>query len=123
MDAIKTQKVSARPIEEVIVHPLVKPVLVIIDVQPKELGIPIKVYRAVEEVKEITESQLHLIVFHELLSCPRMKTNDMMSVIYLASLIRSVITLHNLMNNKMVNKEHEKAEGSNPSAVPAAAGS
>jgi hypothetical protein len=29
------------------------PVLVIIDVQPKELGIPTKAYYAVEEVKEV----------------------------------------------------------------------
>ena len=29
------------------------PVLVIIDVQPKELGIPAKAYYAVEEVKEV----------------------------------------------------------------------
>jgi 26S proteasome regulatory subunit N8 len=32
------------------------------------------------------------------------KTNDMMLVIYLSSLIRSVIALHNLINNKAVNK-------------------
>lgn len=30
------------------------PVLVIIDVQPKELGIPTKAYYAVEEVKEVS---------------------------------------------------------------------
>lgn len=30
-----------------------------------------------------------------------MKTNDMMLVIYLSSLIRSVIALHNLINNKV----------------------
>lgn len=30
------------------------PVLVIIDVQPKELGIPTKAYCTVEEVKEVT---------------------------------------------------------------------
>lgn len=29
------------------------------------------------------------------------KTNDMMLVIYLSSLIRSVIALHNLINNKV----------------------
>lgn len=33
------------------------PVLVIIDVQPKELGIPTKAYYAVEEVKEVNTSQ------------------------------------------------------------------
>ncbi|KAF9607983.1 hypothetical protein IFM89_003991, partial [Coptis chinensis] len=46
------------------------------------------------------------------------KTNDMMLVIYLSSLIRSVVTLHNLINNKMLNKEHEKAEDAKPSLVP-----
>lgn len=30
------------------------PILVIIDVQPKELGIPTKAYYDVEEVKEVT---------------------------------------------------------------------
>lgn len=30
------------------------------------------------------------------------KTNDMMLVIYLSSLIRSVIALHNLINNKVI---------------------
>jgi len=74
------------------------------------------------------------------------KTNDMMLVIYLSSLIRSVIALHNLINNKvrsllyslsrhtimwfwtkscddavfqLLNKEHEKAEDSKPVAIPA----
>nr|CCI55443.1 PH01B031C15.26 [Phyllostachys edulis] len=51
------------------------------------------------------------------------KTNDMMLVIYLSSLIRSVIALHNLINNKMLNKEHEKAEDSKPTTVPTTAGS
>mmetsp|Transcript_22187 Transcript_22187/g.54908 ORF Transcript_22187/g.54908 Transcript_22187/m.54908 type:complete len:332 (+) Transcript_22187:154-1149(+) len=36
------------------------------------------------------------------------KTNDMMLVIYLSSLIRSVIALHNLISNKAVNKEKER---------------
>lgn len=36
------------------------------------------------------------------------KTNDMMLVIYLASLIRSVMALHSLINNKVTNKETEK---------------
>jgi len=36
------------------------------------------------------------------------KTNDQMVVIYLASMVRSVIALHNLINNKLQNKEHEK---------------
>ncbi|KAH9624871.1 hypothetical protein KSS87_002569 [Heliosperma pusillum] len=57
----------------------------------------------------------------ELIKAFAVKTNDMMLVIYLSSLIRSVIALHNLINNKMLNKEHEKAEDSKPVVVPAAA--
>merc|ERR1711981_191594 len=37
-------------------------------------------------------------------------TNDQMLVIYAASLIRSIIALHNLINNKINNKEVEKKE-------------
>ena len=36
-------------------------------------------------------------------------TNDMMLVMYLSSLIRAVIALHDLINNKAQNKEHERA--------------
>ena len=39
------------------------------------------------------------------------KTNDQMLVVYLASLIRSVIALHNLINNKLANRDEEKKEG------------
>ena len=185
------------------------PVLVIIDVQPKELGIPTKAYYAVEEVKEnatqksqkvfvhvpseiaaheveeigvehllrdvkdttistlatevtgklaalkgldarlreirgyldvVVDEKLplnHEILYHlqdvfnllpnlnvaELIKAFAVKTNDMMLVIYLSSLTRSVIALHNLINNKMLNKEHEKAEDAKPAAVPAIAGS
>ena len=38
-------------------------------------------------------------------------TNDQMLVVYTASLIRSIIALHNLINNKLTNKEVEKREG------------
>jgi len=41
------------------------------------------------------------------------KTNDMMLVIYLSSLIRSVIALHSLINNKLENRNIEKAETEN----------
>ncbi|RZC73513.1 hypothetical protein C5167_048990 [Papaver somniferum] len=195
------------------------PVLVIIDVQPKELGIPTKAYYDIEEVKEnatqksqkvfvhvqseiaaheveeigvehllrdsycvvqrkgnyrtniikfcagqvtgklaalkgldarlreirgyldlVIEGKLplnHEILYHlqdvfnllpnlnvaELIKSFAVKTNDMMLVIYLSSLIRSVIALHNLINNKMLNKEHEKAEDASPAAIPAVAGS
>lgn len=39
------------------------------------------------------------------------KTNDQMLVVYLASLIRSIIALHNLINNKVQNRDAEKNEG------------
>ncbi|CAN0879767.1 26S proteasome non-ATPase regulatory subunit 7 homolog A [Linum grandiflorum] len=184
------------------------PVLVIIDVQPKELGIPTKAYYDVEEVKEnatqksqkvfvhvpseiaaheveeigvehllrdvkdttistlatevgdkltalkgldarlreirgyldlVIDEKLplnHEILYHlqdvfnllpnlnvnELIKAFSVKTNDMMLVIYLSSVIRSVIALHNLINNKISNKEHEKAEDAKPAAVPTANG-
>ncbi|GMP51071.1 hypothetical protein CsSME_00017443 [Camellia sinensis var. sinensis] len=181
------------------------PVLVIIDVQPKDLGIPTKAYYAVEEVKEnatlksqkvfahvpseiaaheveeigvehllwdvkdttistlatevtgklaalkgldarlreirgyldlVIDGKLplnHEILYHlqdvfnllpnlnvaELIEAFAVKTNDMMLVIYLSSLIRSVVALHDLINSKMLNKEHEKAEDLKPAPVPA----
>lgn len=42
------------------------------------------------------------------------KTNDQMLVVYLASLIRSVIALHNLIDNKIQNRDSEKNEGKDP---------
>ncbi|KAF3683766.1 26S proteasome non-ATPase regulatory subunit 7 -like protein B [Capsicum annuum] len=139
MDVIKSQQISSKPIEKVIVHPLVllsivdhynrvardtrkyvvgvflgtsfkgtvdvtdsyavpfeednrDPILVIIDVQPEELGIPTKIAL-------------------------------MMLVIYLSLLIRSVIALNNLINNKMLNKEHKNSEDLKPLVVPTTAGS
>ena len=38
------------------------------------------------------------------------KTNDQLLVVYVASLIRSVIALHNLIGNKVANREAEKLE-------------
>ena len=40
-----------------------------------------------------------------------MNTNDQMLVLYTASLIRSIIALHNLINNKLSNKEADRIEG------------
>ncbi|KAH8496939.1 hypothetical protein H0E87_019603 [Populus deltoides] len=56
----------------------------------------------------------------DLIKAFAVKTNDMMLVIYLSSLVRSVVALHNLINNKMLNKEHEKAEDSKLVSVPPA---
>ena len=35
------------------------------------------------------------------------KTNDYMHVVYVSTLIRSVVSLHNLINNKIATKEIE----------------
>eukprot|EP00281_Chroomonas_sp_CCMP1168_P027123 CAMPEP_0206247968 /NCGR_PEP_ID=MMETSP0047_2-20121206/20104_1 /ASSEMBLY_ACC=CAM_ASM_000192 /TAXON_ID=195065 /ORGANISM="Chroomonas mesostigmatica_cf, Strain CCMP1168" /LENGTH=359 /DNA_ID=CAMNT_0053673551 /DNA_START=24 /DNA_END=1103 /DNA_ORIENTATION=+ len=43
----------------------------------------------------------------ELVRAFSVKTNDMMLVIYVSSLIRSVVALHNLINNKLALKEAE----------------
>mmetsp|Transcript_11777 Transcript_11777/g.11709 ORF Transcript_11777/g.11709 Transcript_11777/m.11709 type:complete len:119 (+) Transcript_11777:664-1020(+) len=43
----------------------------------------------------------------EVVSSFSSKTNDQMHMIYVSSLIKSVITLHNLINNKISTKEIE----------------
>ena len=169
------------------------PVMVIIDVKPKDLGIPTEAYHAVEEIREgqqqswtfkhvpssigaleseevgvehllrdvrdTTISTLanqvaqklgalkglaarlsevdgylqnvlsgrlpvnHKIIYalqdifnllpnlnvEELVQAFAVKTNDMMLAIYLASVIRAVVALHNLIDNRIVNKEKERA--------------
>jgi 26S proteasome regulatory subunit N8 len=37
------------------------------------------------------------------------KNNDDMNAVYIATLVRSVIALHNLINNQISNREQEKA--------------
>ncbi|XP_070574221.1 26S proteasome non-ATPase regulatory subunit 7-like [Ptychodera flava] len=49
--------------------------------------------------------------FSEFVKAFLVKTNDQMLVVYLASLIRSIIALHNLINNKIHNRDAEKQEG------------
>jgi 26S proteasome regulatory subunit N8 len=39
------------------------------------------------------------------------KTNDQLLVVYVAALIRSTLALHNLINNKITNRDAEKKEG------------
>ncbi|KAJ1631849.1 maintenance of mitochondrial structure and function-domain-containing protein [Pavlovales sp. CCMP2436] len=46
----------------------------------------------------------------ELVKAMSVKTNDMSLAIYLASIIRSVVALHNLIDNKLVNKERERSD-------------
>ncbi|KAK4270462.1 hypothetical protein QN277_023498 [Acacia crassicarpa] len=45
----------------------------------------------------------------ELIKALAVKTNDMMMVLFLCSILRCVIALHNLINNKIMNQELEKA--------------
>jgi len=45
---------------------------------------------------------------HDLANSFSIKTNDMMVVIYLSTLIRSVIALHSLINNKLENRDAER---------------
>lgn len=40
------------------------------------------------------------------------KTNDQMLVVYLASMVRSIIALHNLINNKLSNRDAEEGKKS-----------
>lgn len=42
--------------------------------------------------------------------CLLVKTNDQMLVVYLASLVRSIIALHNLINNKLANRDAEEGK-------------
>ncbi|XKL69221.1 hypothetical protein PGB90_006990 [Kerria lacca] len=42
------------------------------------------------------------------------KTNDQMLVVYVTSLIRTIIALHNLINNKLTNRDAEKKDVKKP---------
>ena len=50
---------------------------------------------------------LHL---HEFTTAFAVKTNDQLLLVYLASLIRSVLALHNLIGNKVSNSEAERKD-------------
>merc|ERR1711998_460845 len=45
----------------------------------------------------------------ELMKSFAIKTNDNFLAIYLASIIRAIVALHDLINNKLVNKDKERA--------------
>jgi len=53
--------------------------------------------------------------FQDFVKSVYVKTNDQMLVVYLASLIRSIIALHNLISNKIQNRDAEKSEVKDPS--------
>merc|ERR1719343_663993 len=40
-----------------------------------------------------------------------METNDMMLALYVGSMLRSTVALHNLINNKIKNKKTKEGEG------------
>nr|CAG4645637.1 EOG090X08WI [Lynceus sp. MCZ IZ 141354] len=78
-----------------------------------------------EYLGQVTKGQLpinHTIVYQlqdifnllpnvtepEFVKSMHIKTNDQMLAIYLASMTRSVIALHNLINNKLTNRDAEK---------------
>jgi len=44
----------------------------------------------------------------EMIRAFSVKSNDYMYVLYICSLIKSVISLHSLINNKIQNKEHDE---------------
>lgn len=50
------------------------------------------------------------------------RTNDNMLAMYLASLIRSIIALHDLINNKSANKERERSAEAKTSSIPTSQG-
>ena len=46
-----------------------------------------------------------------------MTTNDQMLVVYVAALIRSIVALHNLITNKLQNRDAERSENKDKDAA------
>ena len=65
-------------------------------------------HRIVYELQDIFNLLPNLDV-DELVKAFAVKTNDMMLAIYLSSIIRAVVALHNLVDNRLVNKDKERA--------------
>merc|ERR1712137_1245563 len=63
-------------------------------------------HRIIYELQDVFNLLPNLNV-EELVKAFAVKTNDMMLAVYLSSIIRSVVALHNLINNKIHNKEKE----------------
>ncbi|KAI9336786.1 26S proteasome non-ATPase regulatory subunit 7 [Obelidium mucronatum] len=161
-------RASDLEINELFKRYIPNPVLVIIDVKPRDVGIPTDAYLAIEEIhdhllRDIKDNDvgtlsnqisnqleslkgLHnrltdittylekvvlgkLPVNHQILynlqdifnllpNLERLETvksfavttNDEMLVVYLSSLVRAVIALHNLIQNKITNRDEEKKE-------------
>jgi 26S proteasome regulatory subunit N8 len=52
----------------------------------------------------------------EIIRAFHVKTNDQLMVVYISSLARSIIALHNLINNKIENRDAEQKENEPPVA-------
>lgn len=50
------------------------------------------------------------VVAPDFVKSMHVRTNDQMLVLYLSSLVRAIISLHNLINNKISNKEAERSD-------------
>jgi 26S proteasome regulatory subunit N8 len=61
------------------------------------------------------------VTHHDLIKSIYVKTNDEMLLVYLSSLIRSIIALHNLIMNKIQNSDAEKADNTITTATTTAA--
>ncbi|PHH71927.1 hypothetical protein CDD80_4895 [Ophiocordyceps camponoti-rufipedis] len=97
------------------------PLLVIIDVQPKESGVPTDAYFAVEEIKDDVFNLLPNLSSPEgdgkagsgdLAHAMSMKTNDQLMAIYLSSLIRAITAFHDLIENKIQNRQQQEEKDS-----------
>lgn len=72
-------------------------------------------HQIIDQLQDIFNLSPNLDV-EELAKSFAVKTNDMMLVIYLSSLIRSVIALHSLINNKLDIREMERKADLPPKA-------
>jgi len=66
-------------------------------------------HQVIASIQDIFNLSPNLQV-EEMVKCFAVKTNDMLLAIYLSSLIRSVISLHNLIHNKISNRARERGE-------------
>merc|ERR1711865_797382 len=129
------------------VHDLIKnytpnPVYVVIDVKPRENGSTTEAYVGLQEVMKYLENViakklpvnneivgtiqdifnlLPNLSIEEMVKAFAIKTNDMTLVIYLSSMIRSIIALHNMINNKIENKNAEDKSSHSKEAIKDAA--
>merc|ERR1719482_183230 len=65
-------------------------------------------HRIIYQLQDIFNLLPNLNV-EEMVKAFAVKTNDMMLAIYLASIIRAIVALHNLVDNRLINKDKERA--------------